>query len=258
MTNATPRFDPTDPLAFFHAAAAVFAAVLAQDLPPAALVDALLHQALDTFETNVAAQCEGQAELACRGGCAACCALRVTATAPEILGVAAHLRVISLAMPPMGLILRQRIAAAADLAGQGEAEHMAMGRPCAFIVDGHCVIYEVRPLACRGHASFDEAACVAAIAGEDAEVPISEPHHLLRAYVQNALQSALRDAGLPWAIHEFVPALALALANDAASAWAKAEDRLAPTQAADVSLAEMAATFDTLKALPKKAPAEAP
>jgi Fe-S-cluster containining protein len=250
--------DPANPLAFFHALAGEFAATLTQKRTAPALVDALMQQASETFETNVAHQSEGQEALACRGGCAACCALRVTATAPEIFAVAAHLRAIATAMPAFGRVLRQRIEAAALKGGQGDAEYLALAEPCAFIVDGHCVIYDLRPLACRGHASFDEAACIAAIEGHGEEVPISQPHHLLRSYVQNALQSALRDAGLAWAIHEFVPGLALALSADAAAAWSRGEDPLAASRAADVSLAEMAATFDEIKALAKRSLAEVP
>ncbi len=203
-------FDPADSLGFFHALTLEFGAVLTQKRGAPDLVDALLEQALANFETNVARQCEGQAALACRGGCAACCALRVTATAPEILAVAAHLRMIAASMPPFGRILQERIEAAAKIGGRrDDAEYLALEQPCAFIIDGHCVIYDWRPLACRGHASFDEAACLKRSRGQGGDeghgVPISEPHHLMRAYVQNALQSALRDAGLAWAVHEFRP-----------------------------------------------------
>ncbi len=248
------HFDPNNPLGFFDALTREFGATLSAKAGTADLADALQRQAAEVFETNVETQCVGQAALACRGGCAACCALRVTATAPEVLAVAAQLRQIAASAPAFGRILRERIAAAAKLSGHADAEHLALGQACAFIIDGHCVIYDWRPLSCRGHASFDEAACRAAIAGEADDVPISEPHHLIRAYVQNALQSALRDAGLAWTTHEFVPALALALAGDtatsnAAISWSKGGDPLAASRAEDVSPEEMAATFDEIKVL---------
>jgi hypothetical protein len=69
-------------------------------------------------------------------------------------------------------------------------------RPCPLILRGVCIIHPVRPLACRGHASFDRTACARAAAGRNVEVPISEPHLDLRGLVQNALQSALRAAGV--------------------------------------------------------------
>ncbi|MHB8886982.1 MAG: YkgJ family cysteine cluster protein [Methylovirgula sp.] len=244
------QFDPKNPLGFFIALHREFDTLLTQAQGTSELVALLMQQVFAQFETHVAHQCEGQAALACRGGCAACCALRVTATAPEVLIVAMHLKNIAAAMPAFAHVLQQRIeAAAANGGGLDEAEYMALAHLCPFIVDGHCVIYELRPLACRGHASFDEAACREAIAGAGAGVPISEPHHLLRGYVQNAMQSALRDAGLPFAIYEFVPALAIALHADAAETWASGEDPFAPSRAQDVSLAEMTTTFDQIKAL---------
>lgn len=66
---------------------------------------------------------------------------------------------------------------------------------------------------------------------------------------QCAGEAALRDAGLGWAIHEFVPALAIALREDVTDAWTKGGDPLAPSRAEDVSLTEMAATFDEIESL---------
>jgi Fe-S-cluster containining protein len=243
-------FDPANPLRFFHTLTRDFGTTLADKRGAPDLAGELMQQVFAIFEENVACQCAGEAALACRGGCAACCTLRVTATAPEILAVATYLRQAAATMPSFGQILQQRIAAATEVtAGLDDAQYMMLEQTCPFIVDGHCVIYDVRPLACRGHASFDEDACREAIFGEGDAVPVSQPHLLLRSYIQNAMQSALRDANLAWAIHEFVPALATALHEDATNAWTKGEDPLASSRAEDVSLAEMAATFDEIKAL---------
>jgi len=247
-------FDPANPLGFFVALQDDFATLLIERRDAPELAAEAAERAFAQFETHVAHQCEGQAEaLACRGGCAACCGLRVTATAPEILIIAAHLRQVTPMMPPFARVLRQRIEAAADnVKGLGEEDYLTVARVCPFIVDGHCVIYELRPLACRGHASFDEAACRAAMAGGTDSVPISEPHHLLRGYVQNALQAALRDAGLAWAIYEFLPALTIALQADRTTDWTQGADPFAPVRVEDVSLAEMAATFDEIKILARQ------
>ena len=243
-------FDPANPLAFFQALTRDFGATLAHKRGAPDLAMELMQQVFVVFEENVACRCAGEAALACRGGCAACCTLRVTATAPEIFAVAAYLRQAAASMPSFGRILQQRIDAATEItAGLDDAQYLMLAQTCPFIVDGHCVIYDLRPLACRGHASFDEEACREAIYGQGDAVPVSEPHLLLRSYIQNAMQSALRDAGLSWAIHEFVPALAIALREDMTEDWTKGGDPLAPSRADDVSLAEMAATFDEIKAL---------
>ncbi|MCK7494646.1 MAG: YkgJ family cysteine cluster protein [Comamonadaceae bacterium] len=103
---------------------------------------------------------------------------------------------------------------------------------------GVCVIYPVRPLACRGHASHDVRACVDAAAGRRGAVPFSQAHRTVRALVQNALRSPLRDAGLAWGVHEFNEALVAALDHPgAAAAWWAGIDPLAPARCADVPAA---------------------
>jgi hypothetical protein len=52
----------------------------------------------------------------------------------------------------------------------------------------------VRPLACRGLASYDRHACAQAASGKIDAIPYSESHMRVRSLVQNAMQSALQDA----------------------------------------------------------------
>jgi hypothetical protein len=70
---------------------------------------------------------------------------------------------------------------------------MASSLICPLIENDHCVAYAVRPLACRGHASYDEEACRDALKGGASEVPVSALHLTVRSLVQNSMQSALRD-----------------------------------------------------------------
>lgn len=106
----------------------------------------------------------------------------------------------------------------------------------------------MRPLACRGHASFDRQACARAAAGKDAEVPLSEPHRALRGLVQTALQSALRSAGLSWGLYEMTHGLTLALERKARdAAWLVGRDSLAPA-ALEFDWTTAAGRFDALLA----------
>jgi hypothetical protein len=74
---------------------------------------------------------------------------------------------------------------------------------------------------------------------------------MVRSLVQNAMQSALRDAGYAWGSYELTPALQIALENESCYAsWAAGKDVFAPALAADVSLDEMAKTFDAINAHP--------
>jgi Fe-S-cluster containining protein len=242
---------------FYQALHRAFDATL-RSAPRPRLADALLAQAFDSFAGNVAIQCEDEPPLACSRGCAACCILRVGATAPEVLLVARFLRAVEPRLKPRGIDLSGQLREAdAATRGRDEAARVALHRRCPFIAQGVCVIYDVRPLACRGHASHDARACVEASAGRCASVPHSEGHRLVRALVQNAMQSSLRDAGLAWGLYELNHALTLALdAPDAESDWLAGGDPLAEATLHDVPVAEMAAAYDRLRPGPNFAPSD--
>ncbi|MEP9355370.1 YkgJ family cysteine cluster protein [Xanthobacter sp. KR7-65] len=243
-----PSAETEGPAAFFRAQQAAFAATLGAHAATADLLDRIWMQAFSSYEHNVAEQAKDLPPLACRKGCGTCCAIQVAATAPEVMMVARYMRSMAQGFRKVGIDLAARLAAT-PAAEPGTSGTMALGRECPFVVDGICVIYPVRPLACRGHVSFDADACIAALEGEADDVPVSESHRTVRALVQGALQSALRDAGRPWALYDLVEALRLALARpDSEAAFAAGEDFLAGAVISHVTAAEMARTFDALKA----------
>lgn len=209
---------------FFREQRAAFTHTLATQGSEAALL-----QAWDSFDGNVAIQCEGQPPVDCAKGCASCCTLRATAPALQRHGI--------------DLIGAVRDADATTR-GLDETARVAARRRCAFVVKGVCLIHRARPLACRGHASHDRRACADAAAGRVDEVPFSGPHRLVRLL----LQAALRDQGKAWGAYELNHALVLALDRpDAQAAWKQGEDPLADA-AADLELREaMAAGFDEMR-----------
>ena len=227
------------PLAFFGGMHAAFADVMASQHN---LVENLLSLAFGSFDGNVAIQAEGQPEIDCTKGCAACCRLRVVATAPEVLLIASYIRAWEAALRERGIDLTQRVAEAeADTRGLNEAERAARKRRCPFIVKGACTIYPVRTLACRGHASHDRRACAGAMAGDDGVIPISQPHLMVRSIVQNAMQSALRDHDLAWELYELNHALHLALTDESTGVrWRNGEDVFAPAMIDEVNWQDMA------------------
>ncbi|MGJ5180966.1 YkgJ family cysteine cluster protein [Bradyrhizobium oligotrophicum] len=195
----------------------------------------MTDQAFNLFEANIGAQSAHLPALACTKGCPACCALRVTATAPEIFLLARYIRQIDAQMPATALGPLSRRVELANRAtrGLGETERMALRQPCPFAVRGACIIHPARPLACRGHASFDRRACIQAMAGRDVEVPISAPHVALRGLIQDALRAALAEAGLAAHLYELNQGLVLALgAPERERAWLDGKDSLAPARIA--------------------------
>jgi Fe-S-cluster containining protein len=248
MSRAEPAMDS---LAFFHHFGQHCDTVLEQAAGRAVLIDALLAGAWQSFDANVQAQCEGLPELDCHKGCATCCTLRVSATAPEVLMLARFIRAVHPALMERGIDLPAQVAKAdACTQGLAEPDRVAARQRCPFIAQGVCVIYQVRPLACRGLASYDKRACAQAASGKIDEIPYSEPHMRMRSLVQNAMQSSLRDAGLAWASYELNHSLTLALQDETTeSRWLVGEDPFAAAQLHDVDVREMAQTFDALKAL---------
>lgn len=242
--------DPNGPMAFFKAQHAAFAQTIRTRRDAPAFVRELSAQAFDSFDGNVAIQAEGLPALACHEGCAACCTLRVVASAPEILLVAQYIVATQTAYATVGVDLARRIAEDdAVTRGLDERRRMALRRRCPFIENGRCLIYVVRPLACRGHASYDKRACFDAAAGRGGEAKVSEPHLIVRSLVQNALLSALRDAGLAWRLYELNGATGIALADPGAEqAWLAGGDPFLAAALADVDAKDMAATFDAIKA----------
>ncbi len=241
--------DDNTPLALFKALQEAFGETIRDRRRRRDLVKELSVQAFDSFDGNVAIQIEDMPALACHQGCAACCDLRVAATAPEILLIAQYVVATRPAFFRIGLDLAHRVARdAAITSGLDEERRLALRRPCPFIENGLCLVYRARPLACRGHASYDKSGCAEAVADRDREALVSMPHFLVRCVVQNALLASLRDAGLAWGLYELNSALNLALTNpDAETAWRAGGDPLAGASIAGADAREMAATFDAIK-----------
>ncbi|MFG1225337.1 YkgJ family cysteine cluster protein [Xanthobacter wiegelii] len=243
-----PETAADGPAAFFRAQHAAFGATLQAHGGSAEIVDRLWMQAFSSYAHNVTEQTKDLPPLACHKGCGTCCRIQVAATMPEVLMVARYVRAMAEGFRKVGIDLPARLAAAQG-ANPATSGTMALGAECPFLAEGICVIYPVRPLACRGHVSFDAEACIAALEGEADEVPVSESHRTVRALVQGALQSALRDAGKPWALYDLLGALRIALAHpDAEGAFRAGADVLDPAIISHVSRAEMGRTFDRLKA----------
>jgi Fe-S-cluster containining protein len=233
---------------FFKALQRAFAMTVRARRSQPDFVTELSAQALDSFDGNVEIQSEGLPELSCQKGCASCCMLRVVATAPEILLISRYIAATKEVYAKIGVDLAQNISANCQTnEGLDEKQRMALRRHCSFIEDGLCLIYRVRPLACRGHASYDRRACIEAVAGHGDSAQISAPHLLVRSLVQNALLAALRESGLAWGLYELEKAVDLALSNEGIEeAWISGSDPFATATIAEFDARDMAATFDAL------------
>jgi len=209
----------------------------------------LMMLARDSFDGNVRIQRQGEPPVACHRGCATCCSLQVGATAPEILAIARFLHALVPRLAEHGIDLVGAIRGADRVThGISEEQRLELRQPCPFVARGVCVIYDVRPLACRGLASHDARACVDAASGRGAQVPYSPSMNWVRSIVQNALQSSLRQAGLPWGMYELNHAVLLAIDHPRPEhAWCSGENLFAAAELHSVPVDEMASVFDQLR-----------
>lgn len=191
------------------------------------LVSACHRQLDQTIAANPPRQ-----EVACRMGCAHCCHLYVSATAPELLAIAGH---VASWPEERRTALAGRLAHASQVtSGLSPAERVRLGHPCPMLEDGLCGIYPVRPLGCRAYASFDVGACERSTRERDAAAPIPVPRINMRSrrFLSHCLRAALSERGLDGSSYELIDGLSAVLRiPDADACWVAGEGILNGVQA---------------------------
>ena len=188
---------------------------------------AMTHAALDRVEQTIKRVNEmvpPERPIACGANCPYCCHIRLTASPPEILAVADHLRR-SLDGDSLEKT-KLRIANMDHLThGKGEARREAMRLPCSMLVEGSCAIHPVRPISCRAVASVDVAACQRAYAARMAEpVPQVRLQATAADGVGYGLIAGLAESGYEVENVEFNAGLNIAMQDeDAAERWLAGE-----------------------------------
>ena len=155
--------------------------------------------------------------IACGPGCPFCCHIRLTASPPEILLIAAHIRTTWPA--DRRAALETKLANLDRLTHGRDAEaREAMRLPCPMLLDNSCSIHAVRPISCRAVASVDVAACRRSYDSRMRE-PVPQVTHQLNAAngVGYGLIAGLAEAGYGLENLEFIAALRIALDDDAAA-----------------------------------------
>ncbi len=158
--------------------------------------------------------------VACKKGCAHCCHVWVSVTAPEVLFVAKVLR-------RRGALAAQDVRAAHLVTkGYGFSVRALHPTPCPMLKDDACSIYESRPVACRFAASPDADLCNRVLRELSREtVPVPLQYLRGRGGYEIATAIALKKAGLPHYYYEYNAALMRALErDDAEHAWLGGED----------------------------------
>lgn len=161
----------------------------------------------------------GTAPAACRRGCGWCCHQKVGAAAIEVVAISRA--------------LAQRPPQRAMLAG------WRPGLPCAFLQDGACAIYDIRPLKCRSLWHVDVRHCMAKYAG----LPVmgAQTNPAFQTEPKMIYEGALKGLALPLikAGHdcpglELMPALQAIIDHpDAAESWWSGQSPFPPESVVD-------------------------
>ncbi len=196
------------------------ARLLGDDRSKSSCADAITYAA-SQFEKSVVTATKGG--LACRRGCAHCCNLDVTVTAPEAFQIAGILR---RTPERMAAFLEAETATR----GLSQTERWRARKSCPLLSNAECSIYESRPLSCRGAVSLDVDACVAAYVDlKQVEVPTPHDHILVLNVWRTIISTAIRLLNLPIAGYEMNHAVAVALVtDDGERKWLNGEDIFAP------------------------------
>ena len=157
-----------------------------------------------------------KARHACAPGCYFCCYLPVDVLAPEAFRIAAHLKQTRSPDELASLVYRLGV----------QGQHDFGARPCVFLADGHCSIYEVRPMVCRGYNSLSKERCEAY--HHDASVDLRGTQDRVAGRLAEAMEdgviAGLQALGLDAQWYELPSAVLRALeTTDGAARWAQGE-----------------------------------
>lgn len=168
-----------------------------------------LHRAIDTVYQQGE---QGTYKPDCKAGCSHCCHLRVEILDAEALQIAEEVR----RRPPSELVtLIKRLQAQAAMR-HAEPSMARTASGCAFLDDGLCSIYSVRPATCRKGHSLSVRQCREAASQLPQNLQVIAESEALIA----GISAAYREAGLPSASRELSAAVLRALTDDTAkSKW---------------------------------------
>ncbi|HEY9100366.1 MAG TPA: YkgJ family cysteine cluster protein [Thiobacillus sp.] len=154
-------------------------------------------------------------DIQCKAGCSDCCHAKVEATAPEVFRIANVLMSRPMEEVDMWIAhLTEHVRHSTD------QTKWALRRPCPFLSQDLCVMYEVRPGACRKAHSLDVHACKAGAETIPQSLDVVLAAEALMKGTANAYQTLGYDASR----HELAHAVLCVLTDAGIRArWLKGE-----------------------------------
>ncbi len=176
----------------------------------------VLGVAMEQFTQSVFALPEGTA---CKQGCAHCCHLRVGASIPEVLVIYSELA--AQTTPEGFALLKERVLMVAKGNTLDDAFWLTTRTPCPFLdVDTNqlCLIYSLRPFACRAYHSTDMEACQKGYdLGRETMIPCFPLYRATTDMYSSIFTQVLAEKGFPSYQVGFVKALEILFTDNTAS-----------------------------------------
>jgi Fe-S-cluster containining protein len=124
----------------------------------AATCAALCRRTNERLDAELARARDEGAAVACAAGCAFCCHQRVSVLPHEAVALFGYLRT-RLPTAEAAVIERRILENAAQVDRLTVAQHHAANLRCAFLRDGRCSVYQVRPSICASFHSMSRERC---------------------------------------------------------------------------------------------------
>lgn len=136
---------------------------------------------------------ERNVDIQCEEGCKYCCHLRVAAFPYEAAAIASYIQT-ELPAEQAGEIRKRVAEKAALIAGMTEEQHFTTNIECAFLYDGRCSVYPVRPSSCAGYHSRSRERCEYSFQNPtdlESGIPDSEELKQFHAAIDEGIRQAL-------------------------------------------------------------------
>jgi len=198
------------------------ASEILQDVEPAEVAPELAENALEFTDRMIVrglSQSPRSEQPACAIHCTSCCHLHTTASVPEVILLAERVRVAIVPLEPLRENLSRHIT---QTTGLNANERRQLRLPCPLLKDGMCLVYEARPLVCRGWNSLEKQRCEADLVSPErgTQALLNLKQYRAASHIAQGLANAIQSFGLDARPLDLVRGLAIALEHaDAAARW---------------------------------------
>jgi Fe-S-cluster containining protein len=186
----------------------VVMAFLEKNIPtsPSSLVKELYQ----VYDEVIAGCLRNGTKLPCKKGCSWCCFLRVKVTPLEILCMIDYLQ--SNLKPVELSAFRHRLADTDKTTrGMNGSQRVYAKKICPLIVENECLVYPVRPIACRTYHSLDMSDCESSLSDDQRSLRISPKIFGIGMGILTGLTEGLQIVGLQAPMLELIAGLRMAM-----------------------------------------------